>query len=178
MSGAPIIDGWVSPFRLTRHDKIDDDANALFDGVAKFFKESDSRRWRTESVDDVVEAMDAVGVDGAVLSAQERPDAFGMPLSLDDALVAVRQNGERFRVAWIVDSIASAADVARRVHLGVPEGVAMVSITPSVLGIDIDDRRLYPLYEACAENGVPARVNVGISGPRIRSSHQNPMLLA
>jgi predicted TIM-barrel fold metal-dependent hydrolase len=48
---------------------------------------------------------------------------------------------------------------------------------PSYVGYDLDDRKLYPLYDACIELGLPVRINVGVAGPALPSKHQHPELL-
>ena len=39
--------------------------------------------------------------------------------------------------------------------------------------VPIDHRLMYPLYSTCVELGIPAFVNVGVPGPRVRSDCQN-----
>ncbi|MEO5723830.1 MAG: amidohydrolase family protein, partial [Ilumatobacteraceae bacterium] len=60
---------------------------------------------------------------------------------------------------------------------GALDEVVAVGVFPTDMGYDLNDRRMYPLYSACIEAGLPVRINVGIAGPLLSSRHQHPELL-
>jgi predicted TIM-barrel fold metal-dependent hydrolase len=58
-------------------------------------------------------------------------------------------------------------------------GVDAVSVFPAGLNpqVPINDKRFYPVYAACAEEGLPIFINAGVCGPRIPSLCQKVELI-
>ena len=53
----------------------------------------------------------------------------------------------------------------------------MVRVAPLFTQVPIDDAKHYPIYQVCEELGLPVGINVGVPGPRVRSTVQHPELL-
>ena len=123
--------------------------------------------------EELIEAMDPVGVDTAVLTAGLSKDT-GTENFLD---VADAFPG-RFLVAGMVTQAINCDGNADRIReLAKHDRFAMVRIAPLVEQIPLNDRLYYPVYGACEELGIPVGINVGIPGPPVRSRCQDPVLL-
>lgn len=177
----PSADGWMNVFRLSAGDPVRS-PDADLQAVGRLFGGSAPEAWLTTTVEDALEAMDRSGVDRALITVDAHPAgssrAAGNPVSVDVGLAACRAAGDRFRLVLQIQDVTSphhAAGLVRE-HARLDEVVA-VGVYPAYLGCDLIDRRLYPVYDACIEHGLPVRMNLGITGPPVPSRHQNPELL-
>lgn len=119
--------------------------------------------------------MDAAKVRIGVIAARRSAPHYGS-VATEDVLAIVREHPGRFVAFTAVgptfdaspmEEIASAA--GRR-----GEGLAGVAIDPGFATEPVfcDDRRLYPVYEACAASEMPVLVTLsGNVGPTIEYSH-------
>ncbi len=116
--------------------------------------------------------MDVCGVDVGVV-------ALGLSAAeTEDMLAEVAARPDRLRAALDVDRPdRPARQCARLRALAAHPAVALVRVTPLVHQYPLNDKLYYPIYEACAELGLPVSINVGIPGPRVRSACQHPELL-
>jgi predicted TIM-barrel fold metal-dependent hydrolase len=177
----PIADGWMNVFRLTDADPVPS-PDADLQVVGELFGGSGPEVWLAQTVGDALEAMDQTGTERGLLTV--RAQSAGGPagndklLSVEDGLTACRMADERFRLVLHLQDVRSPRDNAClvREHAAIDEIVAL-GVFPSYLGADLHDRRLYPVYEACIEHGLPVRLNLGIAGPMVPSRHQHPELL-
>lgn len=175
----PITDGWLNVFRLDADDAVqepDDDMRS----VHELFGGAGPDAWLSTTVDDALAVMDATGTERAVLTVGEgaaKPGAVSL-LSVEDGIEACRRAPDRFRLALQLQDVSSPHAAARlvREHGGHDE-VVCVGVMPSYVGCGLDDRKLYPAYDACIDLGLPVRVNLGIAGPALPSRHQHPELL-
>ena len=120
-----------------------------------------------ESIDTTLKAMDAGGVDIALLSAWHGPE--GSLISNDEVAAMVEAAPNRFRGLATVDldkPMEAVREVRRRIDRKTFVGVRVV---PWLWGLPPNDRRYYPVYAACIDAGVPFCTQVGHTGPR-RSS--------
>jgi predicted TIM-barrel fold metal-dependent hydrolase len=175
----PVTDGWVNVFRLDADEPVqapDDDMNAVGD----LFRGDGPAAWLATTVADALAAMDAAGTERAVLTVGEGPgkaDAVTL-LGVDAGIEAVRRAPDRLRLALQIQDVSSPHAAARLVREhGARHEVVMVGVMPSYVGCDLNDRRLYPMYDACIDLGLPVRINIGIAGPALPSRHQHPELL-
>ncbi|KAA8888389.1 amidohydrolase [Nocardia colli] len=153
-----IIDAWAQhpTVRMVEHD--------MFDSL---------RRWGaplpTEQppVAATVAAMDAGGVDTALISAWYGPE--GVLISNDEVASFAAESAGRFVGVASVDLRKPVAAV-RELRRAVNElGMKALRIVPWLWGLPPNDRRYYPLYAECVELGIPFCTQVGHTGP-LRSS--------
>ncbi|MEY2568776.1 MAG: uncharacterized protein QOE35_3305 [Actinomycetota bacterium] len=124
-----------------------------------------------ESPEQVLELMDGCGVDVAVLTA-------GLAHGCEELLAVADAHPDRFLVAGTVDRFDRPVRMARRVReLAQHPRFALVRVTPLVDQHPLNGRLYYPVYAACAEAGLPVSINVGVPGPPMRSTVQDPVLL-
>jgi predicted TIM-barrel fold metal-dependent hydrolase len=177
----PIVDGWMNVFRLSAADPVPS-PDADMRVVGALFGGSGPDTWVTHTVGDAVEAMDQTGTDRGLLTVRalpaDGPGGSANLLSVEDGLAACRMADERFRLVLHLQDVDSPRGNAClvREHAALDEVVAL-GVFPAYLEADLHDRRLYPVYEACIEHGLPVRLNLGIAGPMVPSRHQHPELL-
>jgi hypothetical protein len=138
------------------------------------------RRWTgadlpTEEIpiDATAAAMDAAGVQLALLSAWHAP---GRPLIGNDEVAGwVGAHPTRFRGVAAVD-LARPMDAVRELRRCVSElGFVGLRALPWLWDAPPTDRRWYPLYAACVELGVPFCTQVGHTGPLAPSEPGRPI---
>jgi uncharacterized protein len=120
----------------------------------------------------LLETMDTCGVDIGVV-------ALGLSgAETDDMVPAIAEHPDRLRAALVVDRPDRPVRQCTRLRaLAEHPAIVLVRITPLVDQYALNDKLYYPVYETCAELGLPVSVNVGIPGPRVRSACQRPELL-
>jgi predicted TIM-barrel fold metal-dependent hydrolase len=124
--------------------------------------------WRTvfgPDGDPIPERLDALmaeaGVDVGLLFAEYSPRATGVQ-PIEDLLPIAAHNPDRFRLVANVNPELHrppAAEAARQLGLG----AVAVKVHPVHGGFRPDTRDMYPVYELCAERGVPVIVHTGPS---------------
>ena len=174
----PITDGWVNVFRLDGDDPVQA-PDADMESVGDLFRGDGPVAWLHTTVADALAAMDASGTERAVLTVGEAGKADAVTLlSVEDGIEACRRAPDRLRLTLQIQDVSSPQAAVRLVREhGAREEVVAVGVMPSYVGCDLDDRKLYPVYSACIELGLPVRINVGIAGPALPSKHQHPELL-
>ena len=176
----PIADGWLNVFRLSAADPVQE-PDADLRATHELFGGAGPESWLATTVDDALAVMDETGVERALLTASLGGDPRPGSVRLGDVAfgeAACRRAPERFRLVLQLQDVALPHQAAQLVREhGSLEEVAAIGVFPAHLGCDITDRRLYPLYSACIERGLPVRINVGIAGPMVSSKHQHPELL-
>ena len=120
-----------------------------------------------------IAAMDAGGVDVAVLSAWWGPD--GPIISNDEVAACVGAYPDRFAGLASVD-LTRPVEAVRELRRAVEElGLIGLRVLPWLWDLPPNDRRYYPLYTACVELGVPFCLQVGHTGPLRRSEPGRPI---
>jgi predicted TIM-barrel fold metal-dependent hydrolase len=128
------------------------------------------RRWTggampTEEhpIEATVAAMDAAGVDHALLSAWHGPE--GSLVSNDEVAAWVAAHPDRFTGIASVD-LRRPMEAVRELRRCVTElGFKGLRVLPWLWETPPTDRRFYPLFAACVELGVPFCTQVGHTGP-------------
>jgi predicted TIM-barrel fold metal-dependent hydrolase len=119
--------------------------------------------------------LDAEGVDRALLFSEYSPRATGIQ-PIEDNLPIVEYNPTRFRLVANVNPHLHhplTSEVERQLDLG----AVALKLHPVHAGFRPDDKELYPVYQVCAERGVPVILHSGTSSfPGARSSLGNPEL--
>jgi predicted TIM-barrel fold metal-dependent hydrolase len=125
------------------------------------------------SVDDATAAMDAAGVDIALLSAWHGPS--GSLISNEEVAAQVDDAPNRFRGLATVDLSKPSRAVATIRRWVDGERFVGVRVVPWLWGLAPNDRRYYPVYVACVEAGVPFCTQIGHTGPS-RSSETGRLI--
>ena len=105
--------------------------------------------------------LEAEGVDVALLFAEYSPRATGIQ-SAEDMLPIIAHNPGRFRLVANVNPELHrppAAEAERQLDMG----AVAVKVHPVHGAFRPDARDMYPVYELCAERGVPVIVHTGPS---------------
>ena len=138
------------------------------------------RRWTGGQIPDepppidvTVEAMDAAGVGQGILSAWHGPE--GVLIANDEVAGWVAEHPGRFAGLAGVD-LRRPMDAVRELRRCVTElGFRGLRVIPWLWEVPPTDRRLYPLYAACVELGVPFCTQVGHTGPLRPSETGRPI---
>lgn len=133
------------------------------------------------TVEQLVADMDAAGVDAGVLTSglmpPERAHRKGL-YAAEDFIAVSEAHAGRFAVSVTVDRAdRPTANVRRIRELAADPHVVMVRVTPLVEQHELNHRLYYPVYALCEELGLPVSITIGIPGPKVRSSCQDPVLL-
>jgi predicted TIM-barrel fold metal-dependent hydrolase len=126
--------------------------------------------FRNNTVDEIVEAMDRLGVEKAILTTDaERPSphVLSFPKARPDRFVLGVQIDPR-RLMKATRALAAIA---------ASEPVVLARVTPFYIDIAPDHRAYYPIYAKCIELGLPLTINTGIPGPPAPAECQNPIHL-
>ncbi len=119
------------------------------------------------SVESTLEAMDAAGVEIALLSAWHGPQ--GSLISNEEVAEQIDRAPDRFRGLATVDltrPMESVRELRERVDRDRFVGVRVV---PWLWNLPPNDRLYYPVYAACVDLGVPFCTQIGHTGPLLRS---------
>jgi predicted TIM-barrel fold metal-dependent hydrolase len=130
------------------------------------------------TLEGLLATMDAEGIGQAVMHAESEggEDADALNASLREVL---DEHPQRFAGIGCVDignpsPTALVAQTLRAAELG----LRGVSFQPAFFGLDIDERRLYPLYSRAEELGLVVAVHTGITYSRMHPlRHERPELL-
>ncbi len=118
-------------------------------------------------------ALDAAGVDRALLSAWWGPD--GPLISNDEVAAWVAEAPDRLVGVAAVD-LSRPMEGVRELRRAVEElGLRALRVLPWWWGLPPDDRRYYPLYAACIDLGIPFCLQVGHAGPLRPSEPGRPI---
>ena len=120
------------------------------------------------TVQDTVDAMDAAGVDLALLSAWYGPT--GPLISNDEVAAQIDLAPDRLRGLASADLRRPMEAVREIRDLATDERFVGVRVVPWLWELPPDDRRYYPLYTACVDAGLPLCTQIGHTGP-LRGSH-------
>lgn len=155
------VDCWIN----TMLGAPDKGADYLFQGL--------SERWtQGMSPDELIEDMDAHGVEKAILTSGYGPgDTVGW------VKAAIKAYPDRLYGSHIVDPREGMKAVRLVDDLVRNEGFRLVRMMAFMSQKPYDDAINYPIYAKCAELNVPISLNVGIPGPREPSRCQDPFPL-
>ena len=139
------------------------------------------RRWTGQQIpneeiplDATIGAMVDAGVDFGLLSAWHAPRE-GALISNDEVAAWVRSHPERFAGLAAVP-LDRPMEAVRELRRCVAElGFKGLRVVPWLWEAPPTDRRYYPLYAACVEEGVPFCTQVGHTGPLRPSETGRPI---
>ena len=136
------------------------------------FKTAPERMSKTTTVDQIVEMMDAFGVQMAQIGVSAR--------NPEPALQMFEKYPTRFFGSVGVDPHAGVQGLrALEETVKLHRNIKSASAAPCLLypQVPSDDKRFYPVYAKCAEFGLPINMLVGVPGPRVPFKCQSPDLL-
>lgn len=158
-----MIDAWVN----------ENPPGAVADSaVTALFKGLKERRERGTTLPQLIDEMDAAGVERAVLCA-----GYGGRDNLPWMTDAIARYPDRFTGSLVTDPREGMAAVQQLEDAVKDSGVRMARVLALETQLPYDHATYYPIYAKCAELGIPVGVNVGIPGPRVPGRHQHPMSL-
>lgn len=120
-----------------------------------------TRERGSDTIDALVSAMDAAGVDLAVLQAEW---GYGDYRKMNGAVFrACGRHPGRF-VPYVTVNPGAGDDMAAVVEREVRErGARGVNLQPYAYRLHCDDRRFYPMYATCRELGIPVTVHCSVN---------------
>lgn len=140
------------------------------------------RRWTKTSppteqlpVSTTVDLMDQGGVDKMMISAWVAPR--NVMISNEEVAAFVDQAPHRLVGVGSVD-ISKPMQAVRDIRRCINEyGFKAIRVLPWLWEVAPTDRRFYPVYTACAEEGVPFCTQIGHTGPLMPSEVGRPLYL-
>jgi len=131
------------------------------DALAKYW----GRAWEAKTETDVVSDFARAGVE-AVLVALDLETTIGTPPCSNDFVAAMwRRHPDRIRQAWAaVDPWKGEKAIAEAVRAVRDLGMLGIHFHPIMGHFAVNDRRLYPLFDALASLGAPIMIDVGTTG--------------
>ncbi|HEV3131637.1 MAG TPA: amidohydrolase family protein, partial [Acidimicrobiales bacterium] len=166
MMGLPAADrgSWRDPLLPLLHDT---ESRETFEHAAGYmFRELPDTEGVTEAAPFLLEAMDAHHVQRGLV-----------PVSFEDerARALVSEHPGRFSGTYLVDPHAGRDGVAALRRAAAELGVVAAVAFPCgyVPQVPVNDHRMFPLYEACVDLGLPICINAGVPGPRVPMAPQH-----
>jgi len=135
-----------------------------------YFKRDEGDFFRVYGIDELLETMDRIGVEKALLTTSaQRPDEVSLSYA--------KQRPDRFALACQLDPSKPMKAVRALERFHGEYGPVLARITP--FGIDVPPNHAiyYPVYTRCIDLGLPISINTGIPGPPMPGECQHPMHL-
>lgn len=125
------------------------------------------------TVQSTVRAMDAGGVETALISAWHGPR--GSLISNEEVSEQIDQAPDRLKGLATVD-LSNPMEAVRELRHWV-DGTRFVGVrvVPWLWNLPPNDRLYYPVYAACVDLGVPLCTQIGHTGPLLRSEPGRPI---
>jgi predicted TIM-barrel fold metal-dependent hydrolase len=168
-----ILDGWLNLPRFTA--EISPELTA----VAGFFGPGNDL-YKDVTVEELQETLSSAQVDGGLLCGTLPFRTDGMQLAIlpfDEGYEAVQKHSN-LKLTLGIPGVRDLIPMIRMIReLSADDRVKGVVVGAGPMGVDLTDKRLYAVYSALAELGLPLVCNVGILGPPRPSKHQHPLLL-
>lgn len=162
-----IIDAWA------QHPTLRHSQDPIFDSLRRWTK-SDAPEMELP-VSMTIDAMDAGGVDKALISAWSAP--YRTLISNDEVAGFVAEAPDRLVGVGSVN-IAKPMEAVREIRRCVEElGFVGIRVLPWLWEVPPTDRRFYPVYTTLCELGVPFCTQIGHTGPLMPSEVGRPIYL-
>lgn len=162
-----IIDAWA------QHPTLRHAQDPIFDSLRRWTK----TKAPTEElpVSATIAAMDAAGVDRALISAWVAPR--NVMISNDEVAAFVAEAPHRLIGVGSVD-LSKPMVAVREIRRCVEElGFKAIRVLPWLWELPPTDRLFYPVYTACVELGIPFCTQIGHTGPLMSSEVGRPIYL-
>lgn len=126
----------------------------------------------------LLEALDGEGIEQAVMHAESEGGEDADALNQSLRTVMDDYPGRFVGIGCIDVTPHQPTQIARQVDRAADLGLLGVSFQPAFFGLDIDDRRLYPLYSRAESLGLIVAVHTGITYSRVHPlRHERAELL-
>ena len=161
MMGIPVSETNEEWYRQFAPLLMDTESREQFKMPAQYlFKDIPRLAASQDYVRFLVEQMDRHGIDVALVGYFEGSEA---------AALARRDFPQRFIFDYPANPNLGMEEIRRVRRVHAEFGIKSVSVFPCGLNpqVPINDKKMYPLYAACVELGLPILVNVGVPGPRV-----------
>jgi predicted TIM-barrel fold metal-dependent hydrolase len=171
MLGIPVSDDNKEMYEFLKPLLMDEQSRQMFTMPAQYmFKDIPSTGGEEDKVAWTVAQMDRFGIDKAMC---------GIASGNTSRLEAIRRFPDRFVLAYECNPNRGMDEVRDIRRLKREFGIVAVSAFPAGLNpqVPINDKRFYPIYAACVEEGLPIFVCTGVCGPRIPSMCQKTELI-
>ena len=153
-----IVDAWINP-----------NLGAVAGDVSYLFPDLAARLERGTTLEQLIEEMDAAGVERGVLCS----GFFG-----DDRAWCVRARDlhpDRFALSHVIDPRQGMTAVRLVEDLVRSDDYRLVRMMGLQTLLHYNDAAYYPVYAKCVELGIPVSLNVGFPGPQVPSKYQDPL---
>ena len=131
------------------------------DALAKYWK----RAWVAKAEDDVIRDFQQAGVEALLVALDLETTIHTPPCSNDYVSAMRRRHPERIIQAWAaVDPFKGEAAIREARHAIQDLGMLGLHFHPIMGHFAVNDRQLYPLFEAIHELRVPVMIDVGTTG--------------
>jgi predicted TIM-barrel fold metal-dependent hydrolase len=138
--------------------------------VGKDYFKREQEMFQDISPGQLIEAMDAAGVEKAILSTTaEQPSK--------EVLAFAEQHPDRFAISVQLDPRRGMKTVRALESISRDQPVVLARIIPFLINLPPDDRIYYPVYAKCIDLDLPISINTGIPGPPMPGKCQDPMYL-
>jgi len=162
-----IIDAWG------QHPTLRHSQDPIFDSLRRWTKTEAPTEQLPVSV--TIAMMDQAGIDRMLISAWVAPR--NVMISNDEVAGFVAEARDRLVGVGSVD-ISRPMDAVREIRRCVRElGFRAIRVLPWLWEVPPTDRRFYPVYAACVEEGVPFCTQIGHTGPLMPSEVGRPIYL-
>jgi hypothetical protein len=162
-----IIDAWG------QHPTLRHSQDPIFDSLRRWTKTEAPTEQLPVSV--TIAMMDQAGIDRMLISAWVAPR--NVMISNDEVAGFVAEAPDRLVGVGSVD-ISRPMDAVREIRRCVRElGFRAIRVLPWLWEVPPTDRRFYPVYAACVEEGVPFCTQIGHTGPLMPSEVGRPIYL-
>ncbi len=162
-----LVDAWG------QHPTLRHSRDPMFDSLRRWTK-SEAPEAATP-VAHTVSTMDEAGVDKMLISAWQAPRID--LISNEEVAAFVAEAPERLVGVGSVDisrPMEAVAEIRRCVR---DYGFKAIRVLPWLCEVPPTDRRFYPVYVACVEEGVPFCTQIGHTGPLMSSEVGRPIYL-
>lgn len=171
MLGIPTSSDNKEMYEFLKPLLMDAESRQLFSMPAQYmFKDIPQGSDEADKVAWTLEQMDRFGIARALI---------GITANNDGQLQAVLRYPDRFILGYECNPNLGMDEVRTIRRLKREHSLAAVSAFPAGLNpqVPINDRKFYPIYAACVEEGLPFFCTTGICGPRIPSLAQKTELI-
>lgn len=137
-----------------------------------------SEKLNESTIRDLLDSMEADGISLGVMHAESEGGEKAHELNESLAEVMAQHEGRFIGVGCVDSGARYPKEMLSQAKASAAMGFVGVSIQPAFASVDMDDRRLYPLYAYLEDHGLILAVHTGINYSRLHPmSHESPARL-